>query len=89
MNLMDLIIYLKDGSQQVILIDRLNSSGTNGNSFFIDNHKQGRFEIPLDSIDGFKIDCPSGMTYLLHESNMTKLVTAVAILSKHICGEIK
>jgi len=61
-NLLDLIIFLKDGT--------------------IESHKEGRLEIPLDSIDGFKIE--TARTYLLHESNMTFLITAVGILSKHL-----
>lgn len=82
--LLDLIIFLKDGTQYKMIIDRLKASGINKNNFFIENHKEGRLEIPLDSIDGFKIEHPSGWTYLLHESNMTILITAVGILSKHL-----
>ena len=82
-NLLDLIIFLKDGTQYKMLIDRLKASGINENNFFIESHKEGRLEIPLDSIDGFKIECPSGRTYVLHESNMTILIAAVGILSKH------
>ena len=81
MNLLDLIIFLKDGTQNRMLIDRLKASGIKENNFFIENHKEGRLEIPLDSIDGFKIE--TARTYLLHESNMTILITAVGILSKH------
>ena len=83
MNLLELIIFLKDGTQYKMLIDRLKASGINENNFFIESHKEGRLEIPLDSIDGFKIECPSGRTYVLHESNMTILIAAVGILSKH------
>ena len=78
---MDLIIFLKDGTQSKMLLDRLKASGINENNFFIESHKEGRLEIPLDSIDGFKIE--TARTYLLHESNMTFLITAVGILSKH------
>ncbi len=81
-NLLDLIIFLKDGTQCKMLIDRLKASGINENNFFIENHKEGRLEIPLDSIDGFKIEATR--TYLLNESNMTILITAVGILSKHL-----
>lgn len=84
MNLLDLIIFLKDGTQQKMLIDTLRSSGTIENNFFIESRKEGRIEIPLDSIDGFKIDVPKGYTYLLYESNMIILITAVGILSKHL-----
>ena len=82
MNILDLIIFLKDGNQRKILIDRLIASGINGNKFFIDTSKQGRLEIPLDSIDGFKLEAKR--TYILHESTQTHLITAVAILSKHL-----
>ena len=82
-NLLDLIIFLKDGTQYKMIIDRLITSGVNENIFFIESRKEGRLEIPLDSIDGFKIEHLSGWTYLLHESNMTILMTAVGILSKH------
>ena len=64
-----------------MILDRLIACGTNGNNFFIENKKEGRFETPLDSFDGFKIE--ASRTYLLHDSNNTKLLTAVAILSKH------
>ncbi len=81
-NLLDLIIFLKDGTQYKMVIDRLKASGINENNFFIESHKEGRLEIPLDSIDGFKIEATR--TYLLNESNMTILITAVGILSKHL-----
>jgi hypothetical protein len=81
-NLLDLIIFLKDGTQYKMVIDRLKASGINENNFFIESHKEGRLEIPLDSIDGFKIE--AARTYLLNESNMTILITAVGILSKHL-----
>jgi hypothetical protein len=81
-NLLDLIIFLKDGTQYKMVIDRLKASGINENNFFIESHKEGRLEIPLDSIDGFKIEATR--TYLLNESNMTLLITAVGILSKHL-----
>jgi hypothetical protein len=81
-NSLDLIIFLKDGTQVSMLIDRLEACGMNESNFFIQNHKQGRLEIPLDSIDGFTIECPGGRTYRLHESNLTYLMTATAILSK-------
>ena len=83
-NLLDLIIFLKDGTQYKMVIDRLKASGISENNFFIESHKEGRLEIPLDSIDGFKIEHLSGWTYLLHESNMTILIAAVGILSKHL-----
>ncbi|MHA1193073.1 MAG: hypothetical protein ACTSP9_12350 [Promethearchaeota archaeon] len=78
---MDLIIFLKDGTQYKMKLDRLIACGTNGNNFFIENKKEGRIETPLDSIDGFKIE--TTRTYLLHDDNNTKLITAVGILSKH------
>jgi len=80
--LLDLTIFLKDGTQHKMHIDRLKASGINENNFFIENHKEGRIEIPLDSIDGFKLT--SDRTYLLHESNTMILITAVGILSKHV-----
>ena len=81
MNLLDLIIFLKDGTQHEMLLDRLKASGINENNFFIESHKTGRIEVPLDSIDGFKIE--SARTYLLHESTQIHLTTAIGILSKH------
>jgi len=81
---MDLIIFLKDGTERKMLIDRLQTSGVDGSNFFIQSHKEGRLEIPLDSIDGFKITAPKGYTYRLHESNSVYLNTAVAILSRHM-----
>ena len=81
MNLLDLIIFLKDGTQRKMLIDRLKVSGINENNFFIENHKEGLIEIPLDSIDGFKLE--TSRTYLLHDNDNTKLITAVGILSKY------
>ena len=80
-NLLDLVIFLKDGTQHKMVIDRLKASGINENNFFIESHKEGRLEIPLDFIDGFKIE--TARTYLLHESNMMILLTAAGILSKH------
>ena len=81
MNQLDLIIFLKDGTQYKMVIDRLKASGINENNFFIESHKTGRIEVPLDSIDGFKIE--SARTYLLHESTQIHLTTAIGILSKH------
>ena len=83
MNLLDLIIFLKDGTQQKMLIDTLRSSGTIENNFFIESRKEGRIEIPLDSIDGFKIERRGGYGGI-HESTMTFLITAVGILSKQL-----
>jgi len=80
-NILDLIIFLKDGTQYKMLIDRLKASGINDTNFFIESHKEGRLEIPLDSIDGFKIEAKR--TYLLHENTQIHLFTAVGILSKH------
>ena len=82
MNTLDLIIFLKDGTQHKMLIDRLIASGINENNFFIESRKEGRLEIPLDSIDGFKLE--TTRTYILHESTQTHLTTAVGILSKHL-----
>ncbi len=62
-----------------MIIDRLKASGINENNFFIESHKEGRLEIPLDSIDGFKVEHLSGWTYLLHESNMTILIAGFKI----------
>ena len=81
MNLLDLIIFLKDGTQHKIIIDRIKATGINENNFFIEKHKEGRLEIPLGSIDGFKIE--SARTYLLNENNQIHIITAVGILSKH------
>jgi hypothetical protein len=78
---MDLIIFLKDGTQHKMVIDRLITSGINEKNFFIESHKEGRLEIPLDFIDGFKIEAKR--TYILNETNQTHLITAVGILSKH------
>ena len=80
-NQLDLTIFLKDGTKYKMMIDRLIASGINENNFFIENRKEGRLEIPLDSIDGFKIE--TARTHLILESNMTILITAVGILSKH------
>lgn len=82
MNILDLIIFLKDGTQHKMLIDRLIASGINENNFFIESHKEGRLEIPLDFIDGFKLEAKR--TYILNETNQTHLITAVGILSKHL-----
>ena len=81
MNLLNLIIFLKDGTQHIMEVGRLKACGTNENNFFIESHKEGRIETPLDSIDGFKIE--ASRTYLLHESDQIHLTTAVGILSKH------
>ena len=81
MNLLDLIIFLKDGTQHKIIIDRIKATGINENNFFIEKHKEGRLEIPLGSIDGFKIE--AARTYLLYENNQIHFITAVGILSKH------
>jgi len=80
-NLLDLTIFLKDGTQHKMIIDRLKASGINENNFFIESHKEGRIEVPLDSIDGFKIE--AARTYLLHENDQIHLITAVGILSKY------
>jgi len=80
-NLLDLTIFLKDGTQHKMIIDRLKASGINENNFFIEKHKEGRFEVPLDSIDGFKIE--AARTYLLHENDQIHLIAAVGILSKY------
>ena len=81
MILLDLIVFLKDGTQHKLVLDRLKASGINENNFFIESHKTGRIEVPLDSIDGFKIE--SARTYLLFESTQIHLTTAIGILSKH------
>ncbi len=81
MKILDLIIFLKGGTQRKMLIDRLIASGINGNNFFIESRKEGRLEIPLDSIDGFKLEAKG--TYILHESTQSQLITIVGILSKH------
>ncbi|MFX1567686.1 MAG: hypothetical protein ACFFCV_04880 [Promethearchaeota archaeon] len=78
---MELIIFLKDGSQRKISLMGLQASGIKENNFFIENKKEGRLEIPLDSIDGFKIEKE---IVLIHELNMTILLTAVGLLSKHM-----
>ncbi len=83
MNLLYLIIFLKDGTQYKMLIDGLRASGISENFFFIENKKEGRIEIPLDSIDGFKIERPSGYGGV-HKSTMMFLLIAVGILSKHL-----
>ena len=86
MNLLNLIIFLKDGTQHKIRISisRLIACGTNENNFFIEIHKEGRIEAPLDSIDGFKIEALNPpRTYLLNEDAQIYLTTAVGILSKH------
>jgi hypothetical protein len=44
---MDLIIFLKEGTQHKMVIDRLIASGIDGNNFFIESRKEGRLEIPL------------------------------------------
>jgi len=76
-----IIIFLKDGTQYKIMLGRLIACGTNGNNFFIESKREGRIEIPLDSIDGFKIE--TTRTYLLYDNDNTNLITAVGILSKH------
>ena len=81
MNLLDLTIFLKDGTQHKMVIDRIKASGINENNFFIEIHKKGRIEVPLDSIDGFKIEAKR--TYLLFENEEIHLITAVGILSKY------
>jgi len=84
MNLLNLIIFLKDGTQHKMRIGRIIACGTNENNFFIEIHKEVRFETPLDSIDGFKIEALNPpRTYLLYESDQIYLTTAVGILSKH------
>ena len=83
MNLLNIIIFFKDGTQYKMVLDRLKASGINENIFFIESHKEGRIEIPLDSIDGFKIERQSGYGGI-HENTMTFLITAVGILSKHL-----
>ena len=83
MNLLNIIIFFKDGTQYKMLLDRLKASGINENIFFIESHKEGRIEIPLDSIDGFKIERRSGYGGI-HENTMTFLITAVGILSKQL-----
>ncbi|MFX1567684.1 MAG: hypothetical protein ACFFCV_04870 [Promethearchaeota archaeon] len=79
---MDLIIFLKDGSERKTPIDRLLASGISGNNFFIESRKNGRLDIPLDSIDGFKLEAKR--TYILYETEQSHLTTAIAILSKHL-----
>lgn len=81
MNLLDLTIFLKDGTQHKLTMDRIKASGINENNFFIERHKEGRIEVPLDSIDGFKIGAKR--TYLLFETTQIHLTTAIGILSKH------
>jgi len=73
---------LKDGTQRQMMIDRLSASGIDGNNFFIESRKHGRLEIPLDSVDGFKLE--TKRTYLFNETQQTHLITAVTILSKHL-----
>ena len=80
-NRLDLTIFLKDGTKHKMEIGRLRASGINENNFFIEIYKEDRIEVPLDSIDGFKIE--SKRTYLLHESDEIHLITAVGILSKY------
>jgi len=80
-NLLDLIIFLKDGTQHKMIIERIKATGINVNNFFIEKHKEGRLEIPLDSIDGFKIK--AARTYLFFENTEIHFLTAVGILSKH------
>ena len=82
MNTLDLIIFLKDGTQHKMLIDRLIISGIKGKNFFIESRKGGLLEVPLEFIDGFKLEATR--TYILHESDQTHLITAVGILSKHL-----
>lgn len=83
MNFLDLIIFLKDGTQNKITIIRLKECGTIDKNFFIESYKEGRIEIPLDIIDGFKIERPRGRGGA-HEGDSTILYTAVGILSKSL-----
>ena len=82
-NILDLIIFLKDGAQQIISIYRLKKCGIAENTFFIESYKGGSIEIPLDSIDGFKIERPRGRS-IAAEGDSTVFYTAVGILSKHL-----
>ena len=82
-NLLDLIIFLKDGTQHIMTISRLKKCGIAENIFFIESYKEGRIEIPLDSIDGFKIERPRGRSIAL-EGDSSVFYTAIGILSKHL-----
>ncbi|MHA1671567.1 MAG: hypothetical protein ACTSV5_13485, partial [Promethearchaeota archaeon] len=59
MNLLDLIIFLKDGTQYKLLIDRLKACGTNGNNFFIAS-KRERIKFPIESLSSFRIESSKG-----------------------------
>ena len=83
MNLLNLIIFLKDGTQHEIPIVKLKECGTIENIFFIENKKEGRIEIPLDNVKGFKIYRKFVME-AAYEEDRPVLYAAVGILSKHL-----
>jgi len=82
-NQLDLTIFLKDGTHHIMRIFRLKKCGIAENSFFIESYKEGHIEIPLASIDGFKIERPRGRG-AAPEGDSTVFYTAVGILSKHL-----
>jgi len=80
---MDLIIFLKDGTQLQMRLYRLKECGLNQQGFFIESYKEGRIEFPLDSLIGFKIDRSKDRA-TVHEWDGVILNSALTILSKHI-----
>ena len=80
---MDLIIFLKDGTQLQMRLYRLKKCGFTQKGFFIESYKEGRIEFPLDSLIGFKIDRSKDRS-TVYEWDGVILNSALTILSKHI-----
>ncbi len=80
---MDLIIFLKDGTQYEIRAYRLKECGIRQQGFFIESYKQGRIEFSLESLIGFKIDRSKDRS-TVHEWDGVILNSALTILSKYL-----
>ena len=78
---MDIIITLKDGSEQSLLIYMLTGFGIYQKTFFIERKTKGRIEFPIDSLSDFRIERSKGISRA-QEGDNTVLNSAVIILSQ-------
>jgi len=68
---MQIVITLKDGSEHVLQILMLVECGIYKGTFFIETHKKGRIEFPIESLSSFRIEDSSGRIWEGYEALLT------------------
>ncbi len=80
---MDLIIFLKDGTQYKMRIWRLKSCGINNQMFLLVSWKEGTIEFPINSLSGFKIE-GTKVSRIPQSGDVAVLNAALTILTKYL-----